>query len=555
MIAAYKRIGFFGKVIIPILVILPLSILLNTIYLQNSAEKSVVESSVLFAKATIEQFKILRSYYTENIVSKVKTQGAMQIGIDHKDAANTIPLPATMIHDLSEKFSKAESGLKLKLYSEFPFPNRKDRVLDDFAKEAIAFLKANPEKVYSKVSLVSEKEVVRVAIADKMVAQSCVGCHNSHAQSPFKSWKVGDVRGVLEVEVPIQKQIAANAAMVKSSGGFNIGVAGLLLVVIGFTLFFYIAKPVKFMVQTLNKSVENTFEQSSSLASASSEVSSACVEQASAIQETVATLDQIRAMSAKSVDGARSSIGMSKSSHSIALEGKKSVGEMIYAIGEIDQSNKAMMKHIDESNRRIAEIVDVISQIRTKTKVIFDIVFQTRLLSFNASVEAARAGEHGKGFSVVAEEVGSLAQMSGNAAKEISDMLEESIQRVQRIVEETKSQVEASVRAGSGKVDAGNVIARRCGDILDQVVSNVVEVDKMMSEICNAAEEQARGVQGIAQSMGQLDQATHLNATSAEQTSAVSKQLLDHADELHDLVKEFEAQALGASKVAPKEAA
>ncbi|WP_409478329.1 methyl-accepting chemotaxis protein [Pseudobdellovibrio sp. HCB154] len=545
LLQSYKKLGFFGKVVIPILIVLPVSTGINIFYLNKAAEKTVVDSSVEFATGTIEQFKMLRAYYTENVVKKIKEQTTLQVGVQHKDDPNTVPLPATMIHDLSQKFADAKSGMKLKLYSDFPFPNRKDRVLDQFSKDALEYFKKNPDKVFSRVDLKSEAEIVRVAVADKMVAQSCVQCHNSHPQSPFKDWKIGDVRGVLEVEVPIKKQMAANAAMVGSSGGLSFGMTVLLLVVIGLILFYYIAKPIENIINKLNSSVDDAATQSSTLAASSTEVSSACSEQASAIQETMATLDEIRAMTAKGTDGARNSMGVSKSSHSIALEGKRSVEQMIGAIKDIDESNRMLMAQVDESNKQIAEIVEVIAQIQTKTKVIFDIVFQTKLLSFNASVEAARAGENGKGFAVVAEEVGSLANVSGNAAKEITDMLEKSVQRVQNIVDLTKSRVESSVRNGTEKVEAGSEIAKRCGEILDQVVHNVNEVDRLMADICLAAEEQEKGVEGITIAMSQLDKATNLNAASAEKTSDVSNELMTQADSLRELVKQFEVEALG----------
>jgi hypothetical protein len=94
------------------------------------------------------------------------------------------------------------------------------------------------------------------------------------------------------------------------------------------------------------------------------------------------------------------------------------------AIMEIQETNKKLVDDVLEGNRKISEIVELVKEIGNKTKVINDIVFQTKLLSFNASVEAARAGEHGKGFAVVAEEVGNLASMSGQASKEISALLE-----------------------------------------------------------------------------------------------------------------------------------
>lgn len=94
---------------------------------------------------------------------------------------------------------------------------------------------------------------------------------------------------------------------------------------------------------------------------------------------------------------------------------------------EIDSSNKELVKEIERNNTELTKITNMISEINEKTQVINDIVFQTKLLSFNASVEVVRAGEHGKGFAVVAEEVGNLASMSGKASLDISEMLETSI--------------------------------------------------------------------------------------------------------------------------------
>lgn len=124
---------------------------------------------------------------------------------------------------------------------------------------------------------------------------------------------------------------------------------------------------------------------------------------------------------------------------------------MITAIEDIHKSNQNMMMSVEKSNANIEEIIQVIHEISNKTKVINEIVFQTKLLSFNASVEAARAGEQGKGFSVVAEEIGSLAAMSGNAAQEISAMLTESTTKVEKIVNTTKSEVGALMIEGKRK--------------------------------------------------------------------------------------------------------
>ena len=122
----------------------------------------------------------------------------------------------------------------------------------------------------------------------------------------------------------------------------------------------------------------------------------------------------------KSVDNANSSTEKANLSHEIATEGRESVNQMRLSMQDIENSINHMSHQVGESNEQIENIVKIIGEISNKTAIINDIVFQTKLLSFNASVEAARAGEHGKGFAVVAEEVGNLAQMSGTAAKEFT---------------------------------------------------------------------------------------------------------------------------------------
>jgi methyl-accepting chemotaxis protein len=203
------------------------------------------------------------------------------------------------------------------------------------------------------------------------------------------------------------------------------------------------------------------------------------------------------------------------------------------------------LNQVEEGNKEISQIVRVISEIGNKTKVINDIVFQTKLLSFNASVEAARAGEHGKGFAVVAEEVGNLAQMSGSAAKEISDLLEQSVVKVQNIVDQTGQRVEKLIVNAREKVAVGEETAKRCAQILEQILLNADEVNSLISEIATSAQEQARGVQEINSAMTQLDNVTQQNSASASQSSQLSSSLLGQSQGLSELVSELNALVSG----------
>ena len=300
----------------------------------------------------------------------------------------------------------------------------------------------------------------------------------------------------------------------------------------------------KAMVQ-LRGAVDSTRIQSTDLVDTSARLSSASTEQASAIQETVATLNEISAMVNKSLENSIKSTEVAHRSHEAALTGKTAVVEMNQAILGINVSNESIMRQIEESNRQIEAILHVIAEIGNKTKVINDIVFQTKLLSFNASVEAARAGEHGKGFAVVAEEVGNLARMSGTASKEISEMLSSSMGKVQGIVDDTRTRVQKLVTDAKSKVEIGSQVALRCSNVLDEIVVTAGDVSQMVSEISRAAEEQAKGVNEITKAMNQLDQTIHENSQMATQTANYSESFSSQAEILDQVVLGIERDFIG----------
>ena len=328
-----------------------------------------------------------------------------------------------------------------------------------------------------------------------------------------------------------------------------------LAIVIGFMLALSIAfvfantltTSLGHLAENLGVGADEVASASNQISASSSELSSSATEQAAALQETAASVDQISAMINKNADNAKKSQEFSIRSRDAATQGRETVVEMRQSIEEISKSNFQIMTQMETSNREISEIVKVISEIGNKTKVINDIVFQTKLLSFNASVEAARAGEHGKGFAVVAEEVGNLAQMSGNAAKEITQMLDGSIQKVERIVTDTKSKIEHLVESGKEKVNVGTTIAQRCGEVLDKIVTEVSEVNQMINEIAAASYEQSQGVQEITKAMAQLDQVTQQNASASQESSNAAVLLTTQAEELRNMVRSLMMTVRGAN--------
>ena len=229
-----------GKVMFSIVGILAASILFLITYISQASLENTVEASKLNAVSIIDQYKTLRGYYVKSVVKKVKgNDTGLKISYDHKTMKNGIPLPATLIHDMSELLSKKSGeNIKLKLYSPYPFPNRAGRTIDSFGQKAMAFFDKNPDSVFVKQEKLYGSDVVRVAVADKMVAQACVNCHNSRADTPKNDWKLNDVRGVLEVISPINAQLTSNESMLNRVIEISVFIVVLVvLMVIGIQIF------------------------------------------------------------------------------------------------------------------------------------------------------------------------------------------------------------------------------------------------------------------------------------------------------------------------------
>jgi methyl-accepting chemotaxis protein len=293
------------------------------------------------------------------------------------------------------------------------------------------------------------------------------------------------------------------------------------------------------ITQGLKDEAFQIVDTSQEMASVAGKLSEASTEQAASLQETVASIDEISAMITRNADSATTSAKMSEQSTLIAQKGKEKSELMMESIEAIASGNDEIISQMQKSNTEISEIIKVIQDIGQKTQVINDIVFQTKLLSFNASVEAARAGEHGKGFAVVAEEVGNLASMSGKAATEITDMLSKSVNRVTEIVNGTKGLMDNLIRQSKEKVEFGTSTARECSKALEEILSNVSSVNEMVREISTASQEQSTGVREVNKAMSELDQVTQSNSGIAQESSKAATGLNQQADRLNSLVAEL----------------
>ena len=277
------------------------------------------------------------------------------------------------------------------------------------------------------------------------------------------------------------------------------------------------ATPILDVASHLQVNSNEVTSASLALSNSSQKVAELVSEQSSSIEETAATLEEMSAMVKNNVEQAEKSDDLSESVKGFADKGIESMKKLI-----------ASMSMITESNEKIQDLVQIIGEIGEKTNIIDEIVFQTKLLSFNASVEAERAGEHGRGFAVVAQEVGNLAQMSGKAALEISMMVKESIKSTEDITKENKE-----------RVQTGSNLVSENAAILEEIVKSSEILSNQAKQIVVASREQDKGIEQVNGAISQLEMATQHNATSSEETANASKKLKLQSDTLGGTVQEL----------------
>jgi methyl-accepting chemotaxis protein len=206
-----KRLGIRGKLLLPIVIFAILIGIGVVWYVQYLAREQAVQTALDEAKRLSTQVQETREYYTKNVVAKATKQN-LEVTHDYAQKPDAIPLPATMIHELNDSLSKRE-GYTIRLYSKYPFPHRQNGgPRDAFEEEALAFLGSNPQSDFWRREEYQGRVVVRYTRADIMVSNTCVACHNTHPSSPKTDWKLGDVRGALELIVPIDHAMAVSQA-------------------------------------------------------------------------------------------------------------------------------------------------------------------------------------------------------------------------------------------------------------------------------------------------------------------------------------------------------
>ncbi|TCK43515.1 methyl-accepting chemotaxis sensory transducer with TarH sensor [Paraburkholderia sp. BL8N3] len=250
-------------------------------------------------------------------------------------------------------------------------------------------------------------------------------------------------------------------------------------------------------VETVRSGSESIASATKQIAAGNIDLSSRTEEQASALQETASSMEELTGTVRQNAENARQASALAASASEIANKGSSVVSQVVGTMGEINQSS--------------AKIADIIT-------IIEGIAFQTNILALNAAVEAARAGEEGRGFAVVAGEVRSLAQRSSAAAKEIKELIDTSVERVQ----------------------SGTTLVDEAGRTMNEIIGAVQRVTDIMGEIAAASEEQSGGIEQVARAVTQMDEVTQQNAALVEEAAAAAQSLESQAAKLRQAVAVFQ---------------
>lgn len=319
--------------------------------------------------------------------------------------------------------------------------------------------------------------------------KSCAECHGAASD--------GMVLGAASATISTRTADAALAAIVTAIIGVFVCVIVSATGILGLLVTRFVVRPIRSIASKLHEGAEYLSTMSGQVAATSQSMAAGATEQASSLQETAASLEDVTTTTKTSAESAATAHQLADRASGAGNHGKTAMQDLNNAIHDIQKSS--------EETARIIRVIN-------------EIAFQTNLLALNAAVEAARAGDAGKGFAVVANEVRTLAQRSAEAARNTSSLL----------------------KASQSSADAGVNAAESFATVIDEIITGINEVKRIVSNVAEVNRDQAEKITTINSAIAQIDQVTQQSASGAEESSAASVELAEQAQSLRHSVSLLE---------------
>jgi methyl-accepting chemotaxis protein len=444
--------------------------------------------------------------------------------------------------------AKATALDSLRLLTQIGLPANSSDELNRLDKKLAAAIAANAEAdaAYAEKMPLGAKplhdrvraswnEVLALMRANKAMAMSAkledkLGFSKAY-EGDFKVARLAfydNLKALLKYEVELA---AANVATAKATARVaRIVVVCLVLIgflaaaAIGAAISRSLANNLRKVAGSLSAGADSIRASSERLAQSSTQLAAATKDQAGSLQETSASLEEVSSMVGAALSSSREAVDLSRKVSALAEAGTQSMAELGDSVNEIAKLNA----RVDNLAKRIEEIGET-------TELIDEIVFQTRLLSFNAAVEAERAGEHGRGFAVVAQEIGNLAQMSGKSATKIGAIVKNAIHDAREVAATSR-----------GTIELGVALCKKVSAQLGEIEGASKAIFNGATQALGSAEEQNTGIRLINQSLAVISRSTQQNAGAASDCSGASASLTDEGEALERVVTRLSEIVAGA---------
>jgi PAS domain S-box-containing protein len=568
------NLPLFWKILLPLILGMAGLAAIMAWQMAHLSETVLTASGHDSAKNLIATARNARVFYTEKVLPHAMEKG-LAGSHDDNNPAGTVPLPGTFMRALSEISGDGSIG-KLRLYSYPPMGSRKteDARLDEFERAALEALRKDPKAEFGRLETLNGERVYRLAVADTLSTELCVSCHNGEDGA---TWKVGDMRGVIEATIRLQyisdrvdnsmlhhmialfgslvalamvlwaivrryeRRLAAATALAEAIAGGDLthplppagqdetGRLANSLAIMRNRLY-ELAVSLCHGIGDLERAARDMSQASQVTVIGTDAQTSAAAAMASEVLQLSASIKQIEA-------NAEENLAIAQETGAAAQSGAQAVHTAADEIGRIAHA-------VNQAAGSLSELEGISSSIGAIVSSIREIADQTNLLALNAAIEAARAGEAGRGFAVVADEVRKLAERTAASTEEISGMVGRIQQRTVHAVTE--------MRGGVAKVEDGVRSAHAAGHAVAAIRDAAARVVEATTEVRQAIKEQSAAANAIAANVDQVVRTAEANTGTAAQAFNASIQVSGMSATLGKLAGQFK---LAGATARPVEAA